>query len=98
MYLFKELPKFGKAFKNFYPKQRDVIIEELKKIQKDPSMGERKKGVLSHIRVHKFKIHHQLYLLAYEPVDKDKTIYLYAIATHENFYKTLQRYTSITFH
>jgi len=34
----------------------------------------------------------QLYLLGYEFVKKEKTIYLYAIAIHEGFHKTLKRY------
>ena len=88
----KALPKFEKQFKKFFPKDQGVIRAELKKIQADPSVGERKKGVLTHVWVHKFKVHRQLYLLAYEPVEKERVVYLYAIATHENFYEALQRY------
>jgi len=89
---FRALPKFEKQFKKFFSKEQEFIREELKKIRSDPTVGERKKGALAHIWVHKFKIHSQLYLLAYEPVHKEKMIYLYAIATHENFYETLHKY------
>ncbi|MFN0116980.1 MAG: type II toxin-antitoxin system RelE/ParE family toxin [Elusimicrobiota bacterium] len=88
----KSLPRFDKQFKRFYLKEQEIIREEIKKIQKDPLAGERKKGALSKVSVHKFKIHQQLYLLAYELDSKRKIIYLYALATHENFYADLQKY------
>ena len=88
----KALPKFERQYKKFYPKEQSVIKEEFRKITVNPLLGEQKKGALSYIRVHKFKIHHQLYLLAYEYNSKEATVYLYAIATHENFYATLQKY------
>lgn len=92
MYKAQALPKFQGQFKKFYPKEQDLIQEEIKKILSNPSIGEKKKGPLTNVQVHKFKIHHQLYLLAYEVDAKTKTIYLYAIATHENFYEALRRY------
>ncbi len=92
MYQIKILPKFERQFNKFYPKEQIIIREEIKKIRDNPTIGELKKGVLSDVRVHKFKIHTQLYLLAYEQDGKHKIIYLYAIATHENFYTALQRY------
>lgn len=92
MYQLKALPKFEKQFKKLYTKEQNIVREELRRIKANPLIGELKKGALSYIRVHKFKIHQQPYLLAYEQDIKDKTIYLYAIATHENFYDALQRY------
>ena len=92
MYQVKSLPKFDRQFKKFYPKEQNLTRTEIKKIINNPLIGELKKGSLSYIRVHKFKIHHQLYLLAYEQAQKEKTIYLYAIATHEKFYDKLQKY------
>jgi mRNA-degrading endonuclease RelE of RelBE toxin-antitoxin system len=91
-YSFQALPKFEKEFKKFFPKQQEMIREELQKVQKDPFIGERKKGALAAVWVHKFKVHHQLYLLAYRIGEKKKEIYLYAVATHENFYRELQKY------
>jgi len=88
----KSLPKFDRQYKKFYAKEQSLIRSEIKKISQDTAIGEIKTGSLSNIRVHKFKIHHQLYLLAYEVSVKEKTLYLYAIATHENFYDTLKRY------
>ncbi len=78
MYQVKSLPKFDRQFKKLYPKEQGLIRTEIKKIVNNPLVGELKKGVLSYIRVHKFKIHHQLYLLAYEQAKKKKIIYCQA--------------------
>ena len=92
MVRFKALPKFEKQFKKFHAKEQNAVCNDLKRILADPALGELKKGALAGVRVHKFKIHNQLYLVAYEPALKEKTIYLYALGTHENFYKALERY------
>ena len=86
------LPKFERQFKKFHPKEQELIREEIRGILAHPDIGELKKGPLAGIRAHKFKLHQQLILLAYEKDAKLKRIYLYAVATHENFYKALERY------
>jgi len=91
VYQLKSLPKFDRQYKKFYSKQ-EIICQELIKVKTNPTIGELKKGSLSNIRVHKFKIHHQLYLLAYEQDSKNRIVYLYAIGTHEKFYEALKRY------
>jgi len=88
----KAVPLFERQFKKFYPREQGVIRQEIKRIKSNPAIGEVKKGALAHVRVHKFRIHKQKYLLAYELTGKERTIYLYAIATHENYYTALQRY------
>ena len=65
---------------------------EIRKIVQNPLIGEPKKGILKGIRVYKWKMLNQLYLLGYEFVKREETIYLYAIAIHEGFYKILERY------
>lgn len=92
MVQFKALPKFLREFKKLYPREQEIFRIELAKIRANPAIGELKKGALSRVRVHKFKMVHQLYLLAYELDPKRKFIYLYALGTHENFYAALQRY------
>ncbi len=92
MYQLKSLPKFDRQYKKFYPKQQEIIRQELIGIKTNPTIGELKRGSLSDIRVHKFKIHHQLFLLAYEQDSKNKIVYLYAIGTHEKFYEAMKRY------
>lgn len=93
MYKALSLPKFESQFKKLHTKEQEVVRGEIKKVLTDPAIGEMKRGPLAGIQVHKFKIHHQLYLLAYEMDSKAKAVYLLAIASHENFYKALQRYT-----
>jgi mRNA interferase RelE/StbE len=88
----RDLPKFRSQFKKLHPKEQDVVRREIKSILADPMIGEPKKGPLAGVRVHKFKIHHQLYLLAYEPDAKQKAVFLYALASHEKFYEALERY------
>ena len=92
MYSAKALPKFRIQFKKFYPKEQEIIKQEIKKVLEDPAVGEVKRDPLAQVQVHKFKIHHQLYLLAYEADAKSKVVYLYALATHEKFYEALKRY------
>ena len=92
MYKLKALPKFRQQFRRFSSKDREAIRKEVRKIAKNPLIGKLKKGTLSGVRVYKWKLKHQLYLIAYEPENREKTIYFYAIATHEGFYKALERY------
>ena len=64
------------------------IDEQVKKILENSEIGELKKGDLRGIRVHKFKIKSQLYLISYEVTGE--TLNLYVIGTHENFYDRLK--------
>ena len=64
------------------------IDEQVKKIVENPEVGELKKGDLRGIRVHKFKIKSQLYLISYEV--NGETLNLYVIGPHENFYARLK--------
>ncbi len=92
MHKLKSLPKFNKQFRKFPEREQKNIRKEIGKIVQNPLIGEPKKGILKGIRVYKWKILNQLYLLGYEFVKKEKTIHLYAIAIHEGFYKILERY------
>jgi len=56
-----------------------------------PHSGERKKGDLSTLWVHKLKSGNQLYLLGYSIDDGLKLIYLESIGSHENFYRDIKR-------
>jgi len=53
-------------------------------------MGQEKKGSLKGVRVYKFHIEKQLFLLAYElEIDVLKLI---MVGSHENYYRDLTRY------
>ena len=53
-------------------------------------IGQEKRGELKGIRVHKFHIGKQLYLLAYE-IEAD-ILKLIMIGSHENYYRDLSKY------
>jgi mRNA interferase RelE/StbE len=57
----------------------------------DPDVGERKKGDLAQLWVHKFRSQGQLYLLGYTRDDAVRLIYLEALGPHENFYRDVKR-------
>jgi mRNA interferase RelE/StbE len=57
----------------------------------NPDVGERKKGDLAQLWVHKFRSQGQLYLLGYTREDEVRLIYLEALGPHENFYRDLKR-------
>jgi hypothetical protein len=57
----------------------------------NPDVGERKKGDLAQLWVHKFRSQGQLYLLGYTREDTVRLIYLEALGPHENFYRDLKR-------
>jgi mRNA interferase RelE/StbE len=57
----------------------------------NPDVGERKKGDLAQLWVHKFRSQGQLYLLGYTRAEEVRLIYLEALGPHENFYRDLKR-------
>lgn len=60
-------------------------------VAQNPDIGERKKGDLSQLWVHKFRSQGQLYLLGYTREDEVRLVYLEALGPHENFYRDLKR-------
>jgi hypothetical protein len=60
-------------------------------VAENPDVGERKKGDLGQLWVHKFRSQGQLYLLGYTREDTVRLIYLEALGPHENFYWDLKR-------
>lgn len=60
-------------------------------VAENPDLGERKKGDLAQLWVHKFRSQGQLYLLGYTREDEVRLVYLEALGPHENFYRDLKR-------
>lgn len=56
----------------------------------NPDVGERKKGDLAQLWVHKFRSQGQLHLLGYTREDTVRLVYLEALGPHENFYRDLE--------
>jgi len=80
---------FEKKVKKFSQKEKKRLDEEIKKIVKDPAVGEEKKGDLRGVFVYKFKIHALQYLLSYRLVGD--RLELIMIGPHENYYRDLKR-------
>jgi mRNA-degrading endonuclease RelE of RelBE toxin-antitoxin system len=78
---------FSKALKKLSDQCKDIIDDEIDNIIEEPEIGVQKKGDLSHMRVHKFKMNNQETLLGYTWVDEKLTLYLLNLGSHENFYK-----------
>lgn len=81
--------QFGKQKKKLHASQIAALDKAVLIVAGNPTIGDLKKGDLQGVRVYKFKIAHQEYLLAY--VDTKTQISLLAVATHENFYRNLKK-------
>lgn len=79
--------KFERAFERLSDNYKDLVDEEIDKIAKDPNIGEQKKGDLSHLWVHKFKLDACETLLGYSWREEKLELYLLNIGPHENFYR-----------
>jgi len=69
-----------------------ILDKEIRKISDNPEIGQEKKGTLHGVRLYKFHIEKQLYLLAYEV--NSSILNLIMIGNHENYYRDLARYYS----
>jgi mRNA-degrading endonuclease RelE of RelBE toxin-antitoxin system len=83
---------FDRIKKKLPPALRTEIDGQVRAMCDNPVIGEEKTGDLRGVRVHKFHLSGQLYLLAYWPDATEKTITLLALGGHENFYRDLKRY------
>jgi mRNA-degrading endonuclease RelE of RelBE toxin-antitoxin system len=78
-----QTPTFKRIYKKIHQKQRPEINDAIREIIQNPEIGAGKKGDLAGIRVYKFRVQNQLYLLAYE--FNETSIMLLALGVHENF-------------
>lgn len=67
-----------------------MLDKEIGKIASNPEIGQEKKGTLRGVRVHKFNMAKQLFLLAYE--FENNVVNLIMIGPHENYFRDLTRY------
>ncbi|TET49278.1 MAG: type II toxin-antitoxin system RelE/ParE family toxin [Actinomycetota bacterium] len=81
---------FQKQKKRLFKRQIKTLDLEIRKIIKNPLIGQEKKGTLRGVRVHKFHIGKQLFLLAYEV--EANIMRLIMIGSHENYYRDLSKY------
>jgi len=81
--------QFKKSYKKLHSNQLPEINEAIEAIIKDPGIGEQKRGDLSWLMVHKFKMLDQLTLIGYS-INNDELTFI-AFGPHENFYRDLKR-------
>ena len=82
---------FEKRVRRFREQEKRILDQQVRKIVKNPSVGQEKRGELRGIFVHKFKIHASQYLLSYRMAGAD-TLELIMIGPHENYYRDLTTY------
>ena len=83
--------RFGRQYKKLHDNVAEEVDRAVQSVATNPKIGERKKGDLAELRVHKFHSNDQLYLLAYTLDDTIRLVYLEAIGSHENFYRDLKK-------
>ena len=79
--------RFEKALRKLTETQLKIVEDEIDNIIEKPDIGEIKKGDLSYLRVHKFKMNKQQVLLGYSWIEDKVEIYLLHLGSHENFYQ-----------
>lgn len=82
---------FEKRVRRFRRQEKAILDRQVRRIAKDPSTGQEKRGELRGVFVHTFKIHATQYLLSYRMADAD-TLELIMIGPHENYYRELTTY------
>lgn len=82
-----ETSKFAKAKGKFSLEHLAVIEDSIDDIVSNPEIGEQKKGDLSYLWVHKFKIEGKELLLGYSWVEHKLQLHLLTVGTHENYYQ-----------
>lgn len=86
-----QTPTFKKAVKKLHNNQKSDLDGAIRELLEDPYIGEQKKGDLSFLRVHKFKMVKQLTLLGYSYEDGTVTLELMALGSQENFYRDVKK-------
>ena len=90
-------PKFKRKIKKLRPARKAHLDEQIRTLMKMPESGILKRGGLSHVRVHYFRFpkDREDTLLAYIYDNGKITLLLLDFATHENFYRDLNKHPNI---
>ena len=79
---------FKNKIKRFKRQEKELLDNQIRIIFNNPATGDKKKGELRDIYVHKFKIKNTQYLLSYR--FNNKVLELIMIGPHENYYRDLK--------
>ena len=85
-----ETRRFEKTLKKLTEVQLKIVEDEIDRIIEEPEIGEVKKGDLSYLRVHKFKMNNQQVLLGYSWIENKVELCLLHLGSHENFYQEMK--------
>ena len=77
--------RFARQYKKLHNNTAADVDSAVKDVTRTPELGERKKGDLAALRVHKFHSGGLLYLLGYTLDEGVRLVYLEAVGPHENF-------------
>ena len=91
MWAVRQTRRFARQYKKLPDKIAADVDTAVVAVQSDPHGGERKKGDLATLWVHRFRSAGQLYLLGYTLDDGIQIVYLEALGPHENFYRDIKR-------
>ena len=82
---------FERTVKKLHANAKRDLDKALKELMRNPRSGDLKKGDLNGVRVYKFKMVHQLTLLAYIYDEIEESFTLLALGPHKNFYRNLKK-------
>ena len=82
--------QFERKVKKFTKQEKKSLDKQILEISDNPVVGSEKKGDLRGVYIHKFKIKHTQYLLAYRFAEEN--LELIMIGPHENYYRDLKNY------
>ncbi|MGB4782392.1 type II toxin-antitoxin system RelE/ParE family toxin [Candidatus Methylomirabilis sp.] len=88
-------PLFHRRKKKASRPLQEAIDAAVRTILADPLIGTPKVGVLKGVRIFKFTHQGLEYLVAYRLEMRTRLIRLLAVGPHENFYRDLQRRTTV---
>lgn len=84
-----QTPYFRRSYKRLHANQIKAVNNVIRKVLSNPLCGDEKRGDLAGVRVYKFKVLDQQFLLAYE--HNKQSLFLLALGVHENFYRDLKK-------
>jgi hypothetical protein len=85
-------PRFLRAKRDLPEEVQTETDSQVRALVDDPLAGEQKRGALRDVRVVKFKVGRQQYLLAYRFFPKSNVLDMVDVGVHENFYRDLEKY------
>ena len=90
-YGIQQTRRFARQYKKLHDNVAQDVDTAIIELGIQPSIGERKKGDLADLYVHKFRSQGQLYLLGYTVEEAVRLVYLESVGPHENFYRDMKR-------